>query len=123
MLIAFAVPLFSTTAILSALERLNNKLSLRSLNDSGVRDISQVLKVGTPTVLRELKKKKPQLKAVNEKALKTLQPEQVEVEVHKVEEAEETSNWVVEFVLHRLLEDKDFLEKELFIQLLQRCAQ
>lgn len=57
-----------------------------SLNGSGVRDISRVLQVGAPTVIRELKKKKSQLKPVNQKVLENLKPEQVEVEIQKVEE-------------------------------------
>ena len=40
-------------------------------------------------VIRELKKKKPHLQAVNQKLLKTIRPEQVEVEIYKVEEEEE----------------------------------
>jgi IS1 family transposase/transposase-like protein len=60
-----------------------------SLNGSGVRDISRVLKVGAPTVIRELKKKKSQLKPINQKVLENLKPEQVEVEIQKVEEDEE----------------------------------
>jgi transposase-like protein len=60
-----------------------------SLNGSGVRDIARVLKVGVPTVIRELKKKKSQIKLVNQKALENLKPEQVEVEIQKVEEDEE----------------------------------
>jgi IS1 family transposase/transposase-like protein len=71
-----------------------------SLNSSGIRDIARVLKVGAPTVIRELKKKKPQLKSVNQKVLENLKPEQVEVEIYKVEEAleeaEQASNSGVE---------------------------
>ena len=59
-----------------------------SLNGSGVRDIARVLHVSPSTVIRELKKKKPQLQAVNQKLLETVQPEQVEVEIYQVEEEE-----------------------------------
>jgi len=59
-----------------------------SLNGSGVRDIARVLHVSPSTVIRELKKKKPHLQAVNQKLLLTVQPEQVEVEIYKVEEEE-----------------------------------
>jgi IS30 family transposase len=59
-----------------------------SLNGSGVRDIARVLHVSPSTVIRELKKKKPYLQAVNQKLLETVQPEQVEVEIFKVEEKE-----------------------------------
>ena len=61
-----------------------------SLNSS-IWDIARVLQVGDPTVIRELRKRKPHLSAVNQKALENLNPEQVEVEIHKVEEAEETT--------------------------------
>jgi len=57
-----------------------------SLNGSGVRDIARVLHVSPSTVIRELKKKKPHLQVVNQKLLATLPAEQVEVEIHKVEE-------------------------------------
>ena len=66
------------------------------LNSSGIRDIAWVLQVGTPTVIRELKKMLPHLTAVNQKALENLKPEQVEVEIYKVEKAEETANSAVE---------------------------
>lgn len=95
-MIACAVPLFSTTAIWEGREKLSNKWSLRSLNGSSIRDIARVLQIGVPTVIQELKKREPQLTSVNQKALKNLKPEQVEVEIHQVEEAEETSNSGVE---------------------------
>jgi len=60
-----------------------------SLNGSGVRDIARVLHVSPSTVIRELKKKKPHLQAVNQKLLETVQPEQVEVEIYQVEEEPE----------------------------------
>jgi len=67
-----------------------------SLNSSGTRDIARVLEVGTPTVIRELKTKKPYLKCVNEKALESLRSEQVEVEIYKVEDTEEVEEAGVE---------------------------
>lgn len=67
-----------------------------SLNSSGIRDIARVLQVGAPTVIRELKKRKTHLTTVNQKTLGNLKLEQVEVEIHKVEEAEETANSGVE---------------------------
>ena len=56
-----------------------------SLNGSGVRDIARVLHVSPSRVIRELKKKKPHLQAVNQKLLLSIQPQQVEVEIYKVE--------------------------------------
>lgn len=58
-----------------------------SLNSSGIRDIARLLKVDPTTVIRELKKMLPHLRAVNQKALENLNPEKVEVEIYKVEEA------------------------------------
>lgn len=56
-----------------------------SLNASGVRDIARVLHVSPSWMIRELNKKKPHLQAVNQKLLLSVQPEQVEVEIYKVE--------------------------------------
>jgi insertion element IS1 protein InsB len=67
-----------------------------SLNSSGIRDIARVLEVGAPTVIRELKTKKPYLKSVNQKALENLKLEQVEVEIYQVKEVEETATSQVE---------------------------
>jgi insertion element IS1 protein InsB len=60
-----------------------------SLSGSGIRDIARVLKVSPTTVIEVLKKKKPGLKSINEKALKNLDVEKIEVEIRKVEEEEE----------------------------------
>ena len=60
-----------------------------SLSGSGIRDIARVLKVSSTTVIKEIKKKKPHLKSVNEKALKKLNAEKIEIEIHKVEEEDE----------------------------------
>jgi IS1 family transposase/transposase-like protein len=76
--------------------RVKQQMVEMSLNSSGIRDTARVLKVGATTVIRELKKKKPFLRAVNQKALENLKLEQVEVEIYKVEEAEEIANSGVE---------------------------
>ena len=60
-----------------------------TLNGSGVRDISRVLRVSSATVIQELKKKLVQLEAVNRKVLGQLQPEQVSVEILLVQDAED----------------------------------
>lgn len=60
-----------------------------SLSGSGIRDIARVLKVSPTTVISEIKKKKPHLKSVNEKALKNLKSEKSEIEIHEVEEEDE----------------------------------
>lgn len=55
-----------------------------------------MLQFSAPTIIQELKKRKPFLKSVNQKALENLKPEQVEVEIYKLEEAEEISSLGVE---------------------------
>ena len=67
-----------------------------SMNSSGIRDIARVLKVGAPTVIRELKKMSPYLSSINQKALENLKLEQVEGEIYKVKEAEGAANPGVE---------------------------
>jgi transposase-like protein len=61
-----------------------------TLNGSGVRDISRVVQVSTATVIRELKKA-PQLQTVNQRLLRQIQPEQIEVVIEQVEVGEETT--------------------------------
>lgn len=58
------------------------------LNGSGVRDIARVLHVSPTTVIQELKKLR-HLKPVNQKLLRQLKPEQIEVDIVRVEEGEE----------------------------------
>jgi IS1 family transposase len=60
-----------------------------ALNGSGTRDTARVLHVSTNTVLKELKKES-QLQPVNIAALKQLNPETVEVEIHLVKPPEES---------------------------------
>lgn len=60
-----------------------------SLIGSGVRDIARVLHVSPSTVIRESKKKKPYLQAVNQKLLETVPAEHIEVEIHKAEKGKE----------------------------------
>src|SRR5229473_5003273 len=59
-----------------------------TLNGSGVRDIVRVLGVSSATVIDVLKKKEPAVKQVNERLLPTLVPEQVDIILQKVEQAE-----------------------------------
>jgi transposase-like protein len=58
-----------------------------TLNGSGVRDIARVLHVSPTTVIQELKKL-AHFKEVNQKLLRQLEPESVEVEIVRVEELE-----------------------------------
>ena len=64
-----------------------------TLNGSGVRDIVRVLGVSSATVIKVLKKKEPSLTQVNANLLKRLDPEQVDVILSKVKEAEVDEMW------------------------------
>ena len=64
-----------------------------TLNGSGVRDIVCVLGVSSATVIDVLKKKELGLTQGNENLLKRLAPEQIDVILSKVEEAEVDEMW------------------------------
>ena len=58
-----------------------------SMNGREVRDISRILHVSTATVIQELKKDN-QLSPVNLKLLEKLNPEQMEVDIIRIDEME-----------------------------------
>ena len=60
-----------------------------AMNASGIRDTARVLHVSPTTVLKELKKKAPELEQVNQAVLKHLHPEHVEIEICRAEELEQ----------------------------------
>ena len=64
-----------------------------SLNASGVRDTARVLRISTDTVLSELKKKEPVLESVNTALLRTLQPDEIVVDIQRAGEAEMDEMW------------------------------
>src|ERR671927_1157692 len=64
-----------------------------SVNASGVRDTARVLRISTDTVLSELKKKAAVLESVNTVLLRTLNPEQVAVDIAQAGEAEMDEMW------------------------------
>ena len=64
-----------------------------SLNASGVRDTARVLHISTDTVLRELKKKEAALESVNTALLRTLNPDEVAVDIERAGEAEMDEMW------------------------------
>jgi len=64
-----------------------------SLNASGIRDTARVLRISTDTVLSELKKKEALLTSVNTALLRTLNPEQVVVDIEQAGEAEIDEMW------------------------------
>jgi len=57
-----------------------------ALNASGIRDTARVLHVSPSTVIKELKKKEPELEQVNQAVLTHVDPEQVEVEMCRADE-------------------------------------
>jgi len=70
-----------------------------SLNASGIRDTARVLRISTDTVLSELKKKETALESVNTSLLRTLNPDEVAVDIAQAGEAEMDEMW--SFVGHK----------------------
>ena len=64
-----------------------------SLNASGIRDTARVLRISTDTVLRELRKKEEALESVNSVLLRTLNPDEVHVDIERAGEAEMDEIW------------------------------
>src|SRR5215813_10436237 len=64
-----------------------------SLNASGIRDTARVLRISTDTVRSELKKKETMLASVNTALLRTLDPEQIVVDIEQAGEAEIDEMW------------------------------
>ena len=58
------------------------------MNASGIRDTARVLHVSPTTVIKEFKKKAPDLQQVNQTVLKHLPPEHVEVELWRADALE-----------------------------------
>jgi hypothetical protein len=72
-----------------------------SLNASGVRDTARSLHICPNTVLRELKKKEAALESVNTALLRTLNPENVAVDIAQAGEAEAEMDEMWSFVGHK----------------------
>jgi transposase-like protein len=64
-----------------------------SLNASGVRDTARSLHISTDTVLSELKKKEPSLESINTALLRTLNADEVTVDIERAGEAEMDEMW------------------------------
>jgi insertion element IS1 protein InsB len=64
-----------------------------SLNVSGVRDTARSLHISTDTVLSELKKQEPVLESVNTALLRTLNADEVTVDIERAGEAEMDEMW------------------------------
>src|SRR5216684_3497706 len=57
-----------------------------AMNASGIRDTARVLHVSPTTVIKELKKREPELQPVHHAVLTVLHPKQVEVEIWRSDE-------------------------------------
>jgi transposase-like protein len=64
----------------------------RALNGSGIRDTARVLEISPTTVINELKKEACR-ESLNRAALKRLNPNDIMVDLQKVEEAELDEMW------------------------------
>ena len=64
-----------------------------NFNASGMRDTARVLRISTDTVLRELRKKEAALESVNSALLRTLNPDEVSVDIERAGEAEMDEMW------------------------------
>jgi insertion element IS1 protein InsB len=64
-----------------------------SLNGSGIRDTARVLKISPTTVINALKEKEPALTSVNQPLLDTVHPDEVDMMIQRVEEAEVDEMW------------------------------
>ena len=75
------------------LPEVKNLIIDMSLNASGVRDTARSLHISTNTVLSELKKQEPALESVNTALLRTLNPDEVRVDIERAGEAEMDEMW------------------------------
>jgi insertion element IS1 protein InsB len=64
-----------------------------SLNASGIRDTARVLCISTGTVLRALRKKEAALASVNTALLRTVDPDEILVDIEQAGEAEMDEMW------------------------------
>jgi insertion element IS1 protein InsB len=64
-----------------------------SLNASGVRDTARVLRISTDTVLRALRKKEATLESGNTALLRTVDPDEMLVDIQQAGEAEMDEMW------------------------------
>jgi insertion element IS1 protein InsB len=64
-----------------------------SLNASSVRDTARVLRISTDTVLRALRKKEAALESVNTALLRTVDPDEMLVDIQQAGEAEMDEMW------------------------------
>lgn len=64
-----------------------------SLNAGGIRDTARVLRISTDTVRSELKKKETALESVNTAFLRTMNPDDIAVDIERAGEAEIDEMW------------------------------
>ena len=62
------------------------KIIEMAVNGSGIRETARVLDISTATVINELKKKEPELQSVNQAILDIHSPEQIVVDIIKIDE-------------------------------------
>ena len=73
---------------------IKEKIIDMTLNSSGIRDISRVLKISHTTVIKEIKKKESLLKSVNQSLLEKIQnPSELQVVITRHKEAELDEMW------------------------------
>ncbi len=68
------------------LPEVKRKIIEMAVNGSGIRDTARVLDISTATVINELKKKEPELQSVNQAILDIHSPEQIVVDIIKIDE-------------------------------------
>ena len=68
--------------------------------ESGIRDTARSLRISTDTVLSELRKQEAGLESVNTALLRTLNPDEVTVDIERAGEAEMDEMW--SFVVRRI---------------------
>ncbi len=81
-------------ANLGCLPEIESKVVDMALNGSGIRDTARVLDVAPPTVIKELKKKGPELESVNHNILNSIKNhEDIQVVISRCDESELDEMW------------------------------
>jgi hypothetical protein len=70
-----------------------NRIIDMAMNASGIRDTVRVLKISPTTVINKLKQQEDSLSLFNKAYLKSFSPEQAEITITEVEEAEGDEMW------------------------------
>ena len=78
------------------LPEVKRKIIEMAVNGSGIRETARVLDISTATVINELKKKEPELQSVNQAILDIHSPEQIVVDIIKIDENHEVNDQEIE---------------------------